>query len=170
MATNLTENVNLFQPTGFRLIIDRKNYANLEFFAQSVSHPSTTLQAVEVPFQRIQGVPFAGDAISYGELTINILMDEDFNAYTEMFNWMKRLLVTNQVNARESMDKGILSTETDITVVAMSSHNNANKSIVYKSALPVSIGDINFEATNQSVEFITFPVTFRFTEFEIKTI
>ena len=45
----LTDNKNLLQPTGFRVIVERENYGNLEFFAQAVSHPGATVSAVEIP-------------------------------------------------------------------------------------------------------------------------
>ena len=38
MAT-LTDNKNYLQPTGFSVSIDRKNYPNLQYFAQSITHP-----------------------------------------------------------------------------------------------------------------------------------
>jgi hypothetical protein len=165
----LTDNINLFQPTGFKLIIDRKNYPNLEFFAQTVSHPGATLGAAEVPFSRIQSLPQPGDTLSFSELSVTILLDEDFNSYTEMYNWMVRLIQNKQKSAFEASQKeGALATYTDITVVALTSHNNLNKKIRYVDAIPVSVGDINFEATNSGVEYITFPVNFRFSYFEIE--
>ena len=110
----LTDNINLFQPTGFKLIIDRKNYPNLEFFAQTVSHPGATLGAAEVPFSRIQSVPQPGDTLTFSELSVTILLDEDFNSYTEMYNWMIRMVNTEQKTAYDaSQTQGALATFTD---------------------------------------------------------
>ena len=165
----LTDNINLFQPTGFKLIIDRKNYPNLEFFAQTVNHPGATLNATELPFSRIGSVPMPGDTLTFGELSVTILLDEDFNSYTEMYNWMIRILQTEQKSAyKASQTEGELSSATDISVIALTSHNNANKKIRYVDAFPTTVGDINFEATNSSVEFLTFPISFRFSYFEIE--
>lgn len=164
----LTDNINLFQPTGFKLIINRKNYPNLEFFAQTVTHPGATLNAAELPFSRISSLPMPGDTLTFGELSVTILLDEDFNAYTEMFNWMVRQVNGKFTNAfGASQTEGGLSSFTDITVVALTSHNNLNKKIRYVDAIPVSVGDINFEATNSGVDYITFPVSFRYSYFEI---
>jgi len=165
----LTDNINLFQPTGFKLVIDRKNFPNLEFFAQTVNHPGATLSAAEVPFSRVGSIPVAGDSLTFGELSVTILLDEDFNSYTELFNWLVRLVNTEQKSAyAASQEEGALATSTDITVVALTSHNNLNKKIKYIDAIPVSIGDINFESTNSGVEFLTFPVSFRYSYFEIE--
>ena len=43
-STTGLSNINLLQPTSFKLIIDRKNFPNLEFFCQSVAHP-----AIDIP-------------------------------------------------------------------------------------------------------------------------
>ena len=49
----LTSNLNYLQPTGFRVVIDRTKYPNLEYFAQSVSHPGAQLTPLELPVRRI---------------------------------------------------------------------------------------------------------------------
>ena len=169
MSNNLTSNINLFQPTGFRVIIDRKNYANLEFFVQSVTHPGATNAALETPYKRISGVPMPGGTMTYGELTLEVLLDEDMNSYVEMYNWMLRLVNTEQVAVRDNFAGKTSSTPTyaDIHITALTSHNNANKTFKYIDCVPVAVGDIRFEAQNQSVEYVTFPASFRFSYFDI---
>jgi len=164
---DLTTNINLFQPTGFKVIIDKKKFGNLEFFAQSFTHPSTTLSAVEVPFSRITGIPVPGDAITFGEVIISVLLDEDFNAYTEMFNWLNDAVQTN-FTTQTDRTTSKYPTFSDMRIVALTSHNNKNKTFKYIDAFPTSVGDITFEATNAGVEYITFMTTFRFSYFEIE--
>ena len=53
MVETLTANKNYLQPTGFRVIIDRENYPNLEFFAQSVDHTDVSMTAPNVAYSRI---------------------------------------------------------------------------------------------------------------------
>ena len=167
---NLTENINLFQPTSFSVVIDRKNYANLRFFVQRVSHPGASNAAAEVPFSRIAGVPMPGNTMSYGSLTMDILLDEDFNSYIEMYNWMLRLVNTDQVSARDQYSNinGEVSTYSDIVVTALTNSNNKNVEFKYRDCVPVNIGDVTMEATNSGVDFITFNAEFRFSYFEIE--
>jgi hypothetical protein len=134
-----------------------------------VSHPGVNLNAAEVPFSRIQSLPYPGDSLTFGELNATILLDEDLNAYQEMYNWMVRLVNENHVSAYgASQAEGIEPTFQDITVVALTSHNNINKKIRYVDAIPSSIGDIQFEATNAGVEYTSFPISFRFSYFLIE--
>ena len=164
-----TSGTNLFQPTGFKVIIDRKQFGNLEFFVQAVSHPGASCPAMETAVKRIQSVPMPGGQMEFGELTMDVLLDEKMQSYTEMYNWMLRSVNTDMITKRDNFN-GKTSTQpsySDITVVALTSHNNTSIKFKYVDAIPVSIGDIRFESTNQSVEFVTFPASFRFSYFEI---
>ena len=74
---NLTDNFNYLQPTSFKLVIDRKNFPNLEFFCQQVTHPGLIIPAAEVPVRRMQSIPFPGESLTINELSCDILLDED---------------------------------------------------------------------------------------------
>jgi len=168
MAT-LTTNINYLQPTSFKLVMDRKNYPNLEFFCQTVTHPGMLMSAVEMPYQKISGIPFPGDKLTFNELSANIILDEDMEGYSEMFQWIRRLLDTP---SREALSRTSTQPPTyaDITLMIMSSHNNTTKQIQYKDCVPTSLGDIQFESTSSGDAFITFNASFRFSYFELKSI
>ena len=160
-------NLNYLQPTAFKLTIDRKHFQNLEFFAQTILHPNLTMNPIEVPYQRISSVPFAGDKLTFSELTCMIIVDENLNSYTEMYNWMNRLVVTTERSPINRKDD-IPPTTADITLSILSSHNNKTRTIRYLDCLPISLGDMTLETTGGDVQYITYPATFRFSTFELK--
>jgi len=43
---DLTTNLNYLQPTSFKLVIDRENYPNLEYFCQNFTHPGMIINPV----------------------------------------------------------------------------------------------------------------------------
>lgn len=159
----LTENFNYLQPTSFKLVIDRRNYPNLEFFCQNVTHPGMIMSAVEVPFRKVAGVPFPGDTLTFNELSTNIILDENMQGYSEMFAWMRRLLETNM----GSVTTNPVSSYADITLSILSSHNNQTKQVRYIDCVPTSLGDIVFASTSGGTDFITFNASFRFNYFEL---
>lgn len=166
MAT-LTNNLNYLQPTSFKLVLDRKNYPNLEFFCQSVTHPGMLMSAVEVPFRKIAGVPMPGDTLTFNELSANIILDEDMEGYAEMYSWIRSSLDTNMgTRASQLMSEGIPHFA-DLTLLILSSHNNTTRQIKYRDCIPTSLGDISFESTSTGDTFITFNASFRFTYFEL---
>lgn len=169
---NLTENFNYLQPTSFKLTIDRRNYPNLEFFCQNITHPGMIMSAVELPYQKVSGVPFPGDKLTFNELSCNIILDENLKGYSEMFDWMRRLLDNNLngVPSRAQRRGNAMvnpPTYADITLSILSSHNNLTKQVRYIDCVPTSLGDIVFESTASGTEFIVFSSSFRFNYFEL---
>ena len=91
----LTTSLNYLQPTSYKLTIDRENYPNLEYFAQTVTHPGMIMNAVEQPYRKVTGIPFVGSSITYNELAATIILDENMSSYTEMYDWMRRVLAVS---------------------------------------------------------------------------
>jgi hypothetical protein len=166
-SASALNNVNYLQPNAFKLTIDHTHFQNLEFFCQTVMHPALSSNPIEVPYKRISSIPFAGDKLTFGELTAMIIVDENLNAYTEMYKWLER--------TRELQDTTPLyrtaskpPTYADITLSILSSNNNKVRQIRYIDCIPTSLGDMTLESTSGDVSFITFPASFRFSYFELK--
>ena len=164
---NLTTNFNYLQPTSFKITIDRQNYPNLEYFCQSFIHPGMIMNSVEVPYQRITGVPLIGDKLTFNALQANIILDEDLKAYDEMYSWMRRNLDIEHVVPTQR-SKPQPPSMSDITLSILSSHNNTTKTIRYLDCIPVSLTDIQFESTAGGESFVVFGASFRFTYFELE--
>lgn len=169
MAT-LTENFNYLQPTSFKLVIDRRNYPNLEFFCQSITHPGMILNPVELAIPRLAGLPIPGETLTFNELSTNIILDENLEGYSEMYNWILRMV---NRNIDDETTRGLVMTDTrtptyaDITLSILSSHNNQTKQVRYIDCIPTALGDIQFESTADGQTFITFAATFRFNYFKL---
>ena len=151
----LAKNKNFLQPSGFKVIIDQR-YQNLEFFAQSVTHPSSSVNAVEFGVPKLNSFSFAGDKVNYDDLNINLILDEDMVVYKEMSDWMER-----SINDLKEI-------ECDITVIILSSHNNKNIEISYKNCIPTNIGSFELNSISGDLNYITVDTTFKFTHFTIK--
>lgn len=161
----LTTNKNYLQPTGFKFIIDRRNYHNLEFFAQTVTHPGASVAPLDVSLPRVQAIALAGDKIAYSDLVLDVILDEDMEAYIEMQKWLER--VVNKGHIDETKDDQV-ATYADITLQIMNSHNNKTKSIRYEDCVPTDIGSVQLAANTGDLAYATFSVSFRFSQFEIK--
>lgn len=152
---------NFLSPTGFRVSVNRKYTPKLEMLAQTVQHPATNIDFVEIPYRRA-GISTAGAKMSFGEVTFDVIMDEKMLAYQEMFDWMK-FLVENE--SKLSQDRASYS---EIQLFILNSSNNSNRSIIYHNAHPSLLGDIQFASTSGEVQYLTFPVSFQFDYWELK--
>lgn len=166
----LTANKNYLQPTGFKIVISRENYPNLEFFAQSINHPDVTLTGPNIPYPRIENVNFPGDALGYSELGISFILDEEIESYTELYNWMVGI-VNNDFVPQQGRTQRVnpqVPTQADISISILSSHNNENKRILYKGCNPTSLSGLQLTSIAASVEYLTFDGSFSFTSFDIR--
>jgi len=171
MASNTFDcGTNYLQPTGFRVVINRRDFPNLQFYAQTVSHPDVNIPATELGYSRLSNVAFVGDKVDFGILQMDVLLDENMNSYRELYNWTisavnkKHRLATQLGTAETIYDQG---SYYDMTVAVLSSHNNVNRTFTYVNAFPTSIGQIPLSATSTE-QFLSFPVTFRFDYFNFK--
>ena len=85
--------------------------------------------------------------------------------YNEMYSWLQRLVNEAQVGPSSRDTK--FPTFADITLMILSSHNNATQKIKYRDCLPVSLGGIQFTTTTGNVTYLTFTASFRFSTFEV---
>ena len=102
----------------------------------AVSKPPRALRQLRsrnaVP--KVQRFPVAADTIEYSDLGISLILDEDMISYKEMQDWMQRT-----VDSSEDLSH-------DITVIILTSHNNANIKIRYEGCLPTQIGSVELNA------------------------
>ena len=164
MVYNINENY--LEPTGFKLVLDRKFYPKTEYFVTSVTHPDVTLAGVQVPFKSINTYQ-PGDRLQFSELVINIVMDENLVNYTEMYDILKETVQVNEIN-RFTRDVTQKPLDMDLKLYTLSSKNNANKEITYFDARLTSIGGMELESTRADIQYITVPLSFEFNYFEIK--
>ena len=166
VTVNQLENTNFMTPTGFRVVINRQRFPNLEFFAQTVSHPSVIVTPSEAPF-RFSNAFIPGDKIFYEELQITAILDENMTLYIEMFEWLKSFvenpLDQNSTGIYREGDKSLY----DISVLVLNSHNNVVRTITYKDSFPSVLGNVEFSSTIGDIQYITLPITFRYTTFTV---
>ena len=158
-------NSNFLQPSGFKLTIDRQTFPNLEWFVQSVDHPSVGVPVASESFRHLTEVALPGDKLEFPEVSFNVILDENMQAYTEVYNWMKRLVETNFTPKTEATEDRPAS-EYDITLSLLNSNNRPIKRIIYRNAFPTNLGNIPMAAESEPVP-MSVPVSFKYTYFDL---
>lgn len=158
----LTSNVNFLSPTNFKMSIDNEMFANTSFFLSSFTHPAASVEVATGFSSPRAMIPTVGDKIVYSDLQANVLLDEDMNSYTEMYNWLLRSVNENHNITTNNRAH----TYTDVTLHVLSSKNNTTQTIKYYDCILTQLGNINFEVVSTEA-YLTFPVTFRYSHFEL---
>ena len=104
---------------------------------------------------------------SFFLLTDWLRLCSNMNVYKEMHNWLKSTVQDRyrSPNTLTSANQDV--SVYDISLMVLSSHNNAIDTIRYKDTFPINIGTVNFQSTADAVQYITFPITFAYTTFTI---
>jgi|TARA_R100000482_G_C5120867_1_gene145676 hypothetical protein len=164
--SELTENFNFMKPTDFHVRIDRKRFHNLQFFANTVTHPGVSVSTPSLAIPRLQNMSVPGDTYAVDEVSMDILLDEDMKCYIEMYNWLNTTVQRNYEPHHERVGDAYIP-ESDIVVSILSSHNNVLKKIKYINCVPTSLGNVTLQSTVSDDPPLVFPVTFRMSYFEI---
>jgi hypothetical protein len=150
--SNLTSNVNLLSPIGFKLTIEG-DFTNTEYFAVSANIPSVSLQEVSSSFRNRKGFE-PGDTLNFEALSVKLMIDEDMVNYKELFDWIK--LNTDAVKLKSA----------DIILSIMSSDSVMNKQIRFVRAFPISIAGLDFNVQSTEIEYLQAEVSFKYDYFE----
>lgn len=143
--------------------------SNLVFFVQSVNLPSITLTQSNIPTPFTQ-VNIPGNQLEYGDLSLTLIMDEDFQAWFELYNWMNALGNPNSYDKRGSLTETpgrINSVTSDAALIVKTNANNPNIIIDFKDIFPTSISDLTF-ATTESQDFLTVSISFGYTSYSAR--
>ena len=155
MATN-PDNINSLSPVSFKLVLQK--FPNLEFFATGVSVPAITTGVTTASLSQ-RNMNIYGDKLTFEDLSVKLIVDEDMKSYKEIFDWMNSSV----------MDENVLENQLcDITLVVMTSHNNENRTFKFRNAFPTSIGSLEFDAGASEVSYITVDVVFSFSDMTIE--
>jgi len=153
------KNRNYLTPIGFKLNLEIFN--SVDFFCQSVNLPDISMPFTSVP-TRYRDFPIVpGGGLTFGDLRIRFIIDEDLHNYLSIHNWIKTNAGANEMTVGDPEYSGG-------QLFILTSNFNTNRIIDFENLFPISITDITFDSTATDVEYFTADVTFKFTDYTIR--
>ena len=173
-----TQNLNFIAPSQFVFTLQRMS--GVAFTCQTANIPNVSLSP-STQFARVKDTPIPGDTITYGDLLITFLVDENMANFSALHDWMKDITAdidTDDYNAyinrqaefptaRNKNLKPIAPTMTDATMTVVDSNNNANVEVRFKDLFPTSLEALQFDITDTAMPYLTASATFAFSFYEI---
>jgi hypothetical protein len=150
-------NRNFLAPSGFKISLEL--FPGVDFFCQQASIPDISVGFTEVstPFR---GVPIASaGGITYGDLRLKFIIDEDLHNYQTIFKWIEK----NNL-AREYSDSGIEYSKGELLI--LNSNMKRNRIVYFTDLFPVSLTGVDFDVADRDVDYLTADVTLKFKEFK----
>ena len=155
-------NRNFLNPIGFILKLEK--FEGVDFFCQAANVPDVNMPVTEVasPFR---GLPvYPGGGVTFGDFSVRFIVDEDLKNYYSIHNWMRDVGNADQMQRTTAEDD--IYTLGQLHIVT-SAYNPAFI-VSFENLFPVSLTNLQFDATISDVEYITAEVTFKFQQFFIR--
>ena len=114
---------------------------------------------VQTPYRNVPIVSSGG--VSYGDLNVRFIIDEDLKNYLVVHNWIKEYgLAEKRADSADAYSNARLQ--------IMTSHNNVNHIVEFRNMFPVSLSSVPFDATVGDIEYLLADVTFKFETYTIR--
>ena len=171
---NQIQNRNFLSPVGFKFTLNRA--PKVAFFGNTANIPGMTL-GVAVQSTYLKDIDIPGDKITFNDLTLRFLVDENLENYMEIQNWIRGIgypesldQIYNWQKNNPKMDlqeKSQLNLYSDATLSVLTSSNNSNFKVKFLDLFPYSLTDLQFDATDSDIDYLTAEVTFKYTIYNI---
>ena len=153
-------NRNYLSPTGFKLVLEK--FGGVDFFCQSANLPDISVPFTDVP-TRFRSFPIvAGGGVTYGDLVLSYIIDEDLENYKVINKWIRENGASEEHMPTEEPQYS--SGQLHI----LTSNFNTNHVIDFENLFPISLTEINFNATVEDIEYFTATVVFKYTNYTIR--
>lgn len=166
-------NQNFLSPVGFKFVIGR--IPHVDFFCQSASIPEVNIGVREVTTP-VNDYSVPGDKISYGDLSLRFLVNEELDNYYEIYKWLKGM--ANPKTQEEfyeyisTVDEKGRSTNfskmmSDARLLILNSNYNTVSTVNFYNIFPVSLTTLEFDSSATDINYFTAEVNFKYTLYEI---
>jgi hypothetical protein len=164
------QNRNFLSPVGFQFILSKEPKAT--FFCNSARIPDITLELALQPTY-LKDIDVPGEKLTYGDLNLKFLVDENMENYMTIHNWLTGLGYPESTEqyAKEITDnKGAKDPKkafSDGTLKILNSNYRAVASVKFRDLFPVSLTSLEFDSTLTDIQYLTADVAFKYTIYDI---
>jgi len=167
-------NRNFLSATGFKFVLAK--YPKVDFFSNTASIPSINL-GVAIQPTYLKDIPIPGDKLTYDDLTLQFLVDEELVNYKTVHDWLIGFGYPENVQQYQDLlneDKNLPghqyagAGQSDGSLIIYNSSFNPIASVNFQGLFPVSLSTIEFDAKLDDVSYVSASVTFKYTNYTIK--
>ena len=168
----IPSNINPLSSNGFNFSITK--LPSVSFFCQEVNLPGMTLPTIDINTP-LSLMPYAGDIISYDDLSVQFIVDENMSNYKAIYNWIIGLgfpkdndEYTNFINGQDTGYSRTSREYSDATLSVLGSNNLPVANIKFIDILPTNLSSMIFQSTSQDVQYIVGTATFKINRYEFE--
>ena len=167
---NQIQNRNFLSPVGFKFTLAK--YPKISFFSNSARIPELSLGTAIQP-SYLKDIDVPGEKLTYGDLTIRFLVDENMKNYMAVHNWLKGIGFpeTPQQFKDQTTDADGLRDEKEVfsdgSLHILNSNFQDVAIVKFNDLFPVTLTSLEFDATETDINYFTAEVVMRYTVYSI---
>ena len=167
---NQIQNRNFLAPVGFKFTLAK--YPKVSFFSNSARIPELSLGTAVQP-SYLKDIDIPGEKLTYGDLTIRFLVDENMENYMAVHNWLKGVgfpETPQQFKDQTTNDDGIRDEKavfSDGSLHILNSNFQDVAIVKFQDLFPVGLTSLEFDATETDINYFTAEVSMRYTVYNI---
>ena len=164
------ENRNFLTGVAFKFNLTK--LPKVDFFSNSTRIPELNLELTRQP-SYLKNIDVPGERLTFGDLTLRFLVDENMENYLSVYNWLTGLgfpettkefkeLTTDkdgQKDPKEAFCDGSLR-------ILNSNYREVGK-VKFLDLFPTSLTSLDFDATNTDIQYFTAEATFKYTIYNL---
>jgi len=167
---NQISNRNFLSSIGFKFTLAK--YPKIDFYSNSARIPEISLAVASQP-SYLKDIDVPGEKLTYGDLNIKFLVDENMENYIALYNWLTGLGFPETAEQYENLttrDDGVRDSKeafSDGTLRILNSNLREVAKVKFLDLFPVSLSSIDFDATANDIEYFTAEASFKYTVYKL---
>lgn len=167
-------NRNNLSPTGFKFSLSK--YPKIDFFSNAAVIPEISL-GVAVQPTYLKDIQIPGDKLSFGDFTLNFIVNEDMENYLLVYNWLRGFGYPESLSEYKNLldsdettpgQQTAISGMSDGTLFIYNSSYNAVAKVLFRDMYPTSLSTLEFDAKLTDVNYLNAQVNFKYTIYNIE--
>lgn len=176
LPTQIT-NRNFLSPTAFRFNVERA--PKIAFYGNRINIPGLTFEnATQTNY--LTDIPLVGTKLGFNDLSVRFYIDEGLENYVEIQNWLRGIGYPESLReiyiwrkgdgSRGDIPKSEMNLYSDGTLTILDNQNNPKFKVKFQDLFPVSLQNIEFDATVSDLQFLQAEVQFKYSIYTIEDI
>jgi len=158
-------NKSLLNKNNFRLLIDK--IPNTEYYVKKCNIPGVSFSELAHGAGVGLDAYFPGDKVTFENLSVDFLVDEDLANFKEVYDWMNAI-----VPIKDPKDYGdyvkVDDEVSDITLITTTNKNIPNRYFRFHDCFPIGLSGLEFESGADG-ESVVATIEFKFTYYDIES-
>jgi len=161
-------NTSFLSPIGFKFQLN--NFPAVNYFCQSATLPGISISAIDVPTP-LKTVAQVGDEVSFEELSIKFIVDENMKNWLSIYDWIIGLGFPTK-EGQEKYKKLSEDSEltTDATLTVLTSNMNPQINFRFQECFPTNLSSIAFDSGGTDIDYVTADVSFRYDVYTVENL